>query len=100
MRRQKEVREQVLGRAGTYKEVIGERLHAKDPAPLKVKEAWEGERRYVVFLNEEQRRKDVFDRKAIVDHLREQLKRGEKSLVGQQGLPQISRTLGQGTLRA
>jgi transposase len=85
MRRQKEVREQVLGRAGAYKEVMPERVHAKDPAPLKVKEVWQDERRYVVCLNEEQRRKDAFDRKAIVGHLREQLKRGEKSLVGNKG---------------
>jgi len=85
MRRQKEVRDQVLGRAGTYKEVMPERINAKDPAPLKVKEVWEGDRRYVVCLNEEQRRKDAFDRQAIVEHLREQLKRGEKSLVGNKG---------------
>jgi len=85
MRRQKEVRDQVLGRAGAYKEVMPERINAKDPAPLKVKEVWEEDRRYVVCLNEEQRRKDAFDRKAIVEHLREQLKRGEKSLVGNKG---------------
>jgi len=85
MRRQKEVRDQVLGRSGAYKEVVPERINAKDPAPLKVKEVWEGDRRYVVCLNEEQRRKDAFDRKAIVEHLREQLKRGEKSLVGNKG---------------
>jgi len=85
MRRQNEVRKQVLGRAGAYKEVVSERINAKDPAPLKVKEVWEDDRRYVVCLNEEQRRKDAFDRKAIVEHLREQLKRGEKSLVGNKG---------------
>jgi transposase len=85
MRRQKEVRDQVLGRAGAYKEVMPERINAKDTAPLKVKEVWEEDRRYVVCLNEEQRRKDAFDRKAIVEHLREQLKRGEKSLVGNKG---------------
>ncbi len=85
MRRQNEVRDQVLGRAGAYKEVMPERVNAKDPAPLKVKEVWEEDRRYVVCLNEEQRRKDAFDREAIVEHLREQLKRGEKSLVGNKG---------------
>ncbi len=85
MRRQNEVRQQVLGRAGAYKEVAPERVNAKDPSPLKVKEAWEGDRRYVVCLNEEQPRKDAFDRQAIVDHLRKQLKRGEKSLVGNKG---------------
>ena len=36
-------------------------------------------------LNEEQRRKDAFDRQATVEHLREQLKRGEKSLIGNKG---------------
>ena len=75
----------MLGRAGAYREVVPERINAKDPAPLKVKEVWEGDRRYVVCLNEEQRRKDAFDRQAIVEHLREQLKRGEKSLVGNKG---------------
>jgi transposase len=42
-------------------------------------------RRYVVCLNEEQRRKDAADRKAIVAHLREQLKRGDKDLIGNKG---------------
>jgi len=85
MRRHTEVRDRVLSRAGTYREILPERTNAKDPAPLKVKEVWEGNRRYVVCLNEEQRRKDAFDRQAIVEHLREQLKRGAKSLVGNKG---------------
>lgn len=85
MRRQGEVRDEILGRAGAYKEVLPERVNTKDPSPLKVKEVWEDDRRYVVCINEEQRRKDAFDRKAIIDHLREQLKRGEKSLVGNKG---------------
>ena len=42
-------------------------------------------RRYVVCLNEEQRRKDAADRQAIVEHLREQLKRGDKDLIGNKG---------------
>ena len=95
MRRQKEVRDEVLGRAGAYKEVVPERSHAKDPAPLKVKEVWQDGRRYIVCLNEEQRRKDAFDRKAIVDHLREQLKRGEKSLVGNKGYRKFLATSGE-----
>ena len=85
MRRQKEVRDQVLSRAGAYREIVPERMNSKDPAPLKVKEVWQDDRRYVVCLNEEQRRKDVFDRQAIVEHLRAQLKRGEKSLIGNKG---------------
>ena len=94
MRRQKEVRDQVLGRAGAYQEVTPERVASKDPAPLKVKEVWTGERRYVVCLNEEQRRKDAFDRQAIVEHLREQLKRGEKSLIGNKGYRKYVATVG------
>ena len=42
-------------------------------APLKVKEVWVEDRRYVVCLNEEERRKDAHDREAIVAHLKEQL---------------------------
>jgi hypothetical protein len=40
---------------------------------LKVKAVVIGERRYIVCLNEEQRRKDAADRKAIVEHLRAQV---------------------------
>lgn len=85
MRAQKEIREEVLSRAGAYREVVPERLASKDPSPLKVKEVWQEDRRYVICVNEEQRRKDAVDRQAIVEHLREQLKRGEKSLVGNKG---------------
>lgn len=95
MRRQKEVRDQVLGRAGAYREVMPERLHSKDPAPLKVKEVWREDRRYVVCLNEEQRRKDALDRQAIVAHLREQLKRGDKSLIGNKGYRKYVTTEGE-----
>lgn len=85
MRSVKEVRERVLSDRGDYLEVTPERKRAKDPSPLKVKEVNVGPRRYVVCLNEEQRRKDVADRQAIVEHLREQLKRGDKSLIGNKG---------------
>jgi len=85
MRGQKEIREEALSRAGVYREVVPERLASKDPSPLKVKEVWEEDRRYIICVNEEQRRKDAVDRQAIVEHLREQLKRGEKSLVGNKG---------------
>jgi hypothetical protein len=85
MRSTNEVREQVLAARGRYREVQPERQTSKDPSPLKVKEVLVGDRRYVVCLNEEQRRKDAADRKAIVAHLREQLRRGDKELVGNKG---------------
>ena len=42
-------------------------------------------RRYVVCLNEDEARKDAADREAIVAALREKLRTGEKSLVGNKG---------------
>ncbi len=52
---------------------------------MKVKEIHVADRRYVVCLNEEQAKKDRVDREAIVEALREQLKHGDKSLVGNKG---------------
>ena len=85
MRSVKEVSERVLADRGRYQEITPERKTAKDPSPLKVKEVLIEDRRYVVCLNEEQRRKDAADRQAIVEHLREQLKRGDKELIGNKG---------------
>jgi hypothetical protein len=85
MRSVKEVSDRVLADRGRYQEITPERETAKDPSPLKVKEVLVEDRRYVVCLNEEQRRKDATDRKAIVEHLREQLKQGDKELVGNKG---------------
>lgn len=94
MRSVKEVREQVLADRGRYEEVTPERQTSKDPSPLKVKEVGIDERRYIVCLNEEQRRKDAADRQAIVAHLREQLKRGDKDLIGNQGYRKYLRATG------
>lgn len=85
MRSVKEVSERVLADRGRYQEITPERQASKDPSPLKVKEVVIEGRRYIVCLNEEQRRKDAADRQAIVEHLREQLKRGDKDLVGNKG---------------
>jgi len=85
MRSVKEISQRVLADRGRYREVTPQRKTSKDPSPLKVKEVVRGERRYIVCLNEEQRRKDAADRKAIVEHLREQLKRGDKDLIGNKG---------------
>lgn len=84
MRRQKEVSEKVLSRAGRYHEV---RPAGKkgDPAPLQVKEVYVEQRRYIVCRNEAQARKDRADREAILEGLREKLKQGDKALVGNRG---------------
>jgi hypothetical protein len=85
LRNVKEIYRDVLSRGGRYREVRGPREKSTDPSPLKVKEVRVGDRRYVVCLNEEQAKKDRADRAAIVECLREQLKHGDKSLVGNKG---------------
>jgi transposase len=85
MRRSKEVKEEVLSRAGRYREVHPEGVSTKDPSPLKVKEVIVDENRYIVCLNEKQARKDAADRQAIIDSLQEKLKSNPKSLVGNKG---------------
>jgi len=76
MRKQKEIGEEVLARAGRFQEV-GENL--------KVKEVVVGDRRYIVCLNDEEGRKDEAARAAILDHLREKLSGGAKSLISNKG---------------
>jgi IS4 transposase len=85
MRRVKEVRNEVLSCPGRYRVVRGSRERLKDAAPLKVKEVRVGDRRYIVCYNEEQAEKDRKDREAILVALTEQLRQGDKSLVGNKG---------------
>jgi len=96
MRRQKEVSLSVLGSRRAWFESVPARSKAKDPAPLKIKEVWVEDRRYLVCLNEEERCKDVHDRQAIVAHLREQLRCGDKSLVGNKGYRRYLKVEGSG----
>lgn len=85
MRSSKEAKA-VVGRAGRYREVHPSSEDPADPSPLKVKQVWlEGERRYVVCVNEDQVTKDRYDREAVVAALREALRQGDKSLVGNRG---------------
>jgi Transposase len=77
MRKQKEVKEEVLSRGGRYTEVVEN---------LKVKEVWANDRRYIVCLNEEEAAKDAAAREAILERLGTVLKnKGSKSLVGNKG---------------
>ena len=85
MRKVKEVNEEVLSRAGRYQVVVAEGSSSKDPSPLKVKEVMVEDRRYIVCFNPKQAQKDAADRQAIIESLREQIKRGAKSLVGNKG---------------
>jgi transposase len=85
MRKAKEVKEEVLSRAGRYREVHPEGSCTKDPSPLKVKEVMVDDRRYIVCLNEKQARKDAADRQAIIDDLEEKLHTNPKAMIGNKG---------------
>jgi len=85
MRRVREINEDVLSRAGRYREVYPEGGSPKEPSPLKVKEVMIEQRRYIVCLNERQARKDAADRQAILEALQEKIRSNPKSLVGNKG---------------
>lgn len=78
----KEVREQVLTDEGDYQEI---KPMTPRHCPLKVKEVVYNKRRYVICLNEAQARKDAYDREAIINSLKDKLKQGDKSLIGNKG---------------
>jgi hypothetical protein len=96
MRRQTEVREEVLAAAGRFRGVHGPRQQAGDPAPLKVKDVRVAGRRYVVCVNAEEVEADRARRAAIVAGLREQLTKGDKALVGNKGYRRYLKIEGEG----
>lgn len=96
MRSRREVRQQVLADQGRFEVVVPKRRAAKDPSPLKVKQVWVGDRRYIVCVNEEQARKDAADRQAILASLEGHLQKGAKSLVGNRGFRRYLRLDGKG----
>ena len=85
MRKVKEIRNEVLSHPGRYKEVRPESGDGKDPEPLKVKQVEHNDHRYIVCYNPRQARKEARDRDVILTALKEQIKKGAKSLVGNKG---------------
>ena len=86
MRRQKEVRDDVLGRDGdAVQQVFFNRKASEKPLVLEVREVQIEDRRYILCFNPEQARKDAADRQAIVESLRDKLTQGDKALVGNKG---------------
>jgi transposase len=85
MRLVKEIRGEVLSRAGRYREVHPEGTHSKAPSPLAVKEVMVEGRRYVVCRNSRQARKDAAARQTIIEALEERIKSNPKGLVGNRG---------------
>jgi transposase len=96
MRKQKEVRDEVLTDRRRFHVVHEARQKSTDPAPLKVKEVLIDQRRYVVCINEEEVEHDRAQREAIVAGLREQLREGDKSLVGNKGYRRFLKVEGEG----
>jgi hypothetical protein len=94
MRKDKAVREKVLPSPAEFQVVNGPKKKASDPSPLSVREQLVGDRRYIVCYNEDQARKDAADRKAIVESLKEKLKNGDKSLVGNKGYRRYLKSAG------
>jgi len=84
MRRNGTVRDDVLSRAGRFKEVF-DADDEEGRSPLKVKEVLAQGRRYIVCANEEQAEKDRRDRALILESLEKALKRGDKALIGNRG---------------
>ncbi len=82
MRRQKEVSQEVLARAGRYHKVAGN---------LEVKEVRVEDRRYIVCRNAEEARRDAAARQALVEKLEETLARGPKAILGNRGFARFLR---------
>lgn len=85
MRRVNHVKREVLSRAGRYQEVVPEIKLSKAPAPLRVKEVMHNDTRYIICLNPRQARKDKADRDTIVESLRDRIKSGAKTMIGNKG---------------
>ena len=87
MRRVKEVRAEVLARAGRYRDVRPN---------LQVKEARVDGRRYVICRNPEEAERDATVRQTILESLEAKLRQGASSLVGNRGYRRFLKARGQG----
>jgi len=85
MRKVNEIKQDVLFRPGRYREVREEKKFSKEPEPLRVKEVFLEGKRYVVCLNPRQARKDAQDRETIIASVKDRIKAGPKSLIGNRG---------------
>ena len=94
MRRVKEVSDEVLTKGGRYKQVNPPRKVSTDPAPLKVKQVIINDKRYIICHNEDEARKDRNTRETITSSLQRQLKKGDKSLVGNKGFRRYLKSKG------
>jgi hypothetical protein len=90
--------DEVLARGGRFQVVTPVRTTAKDASPLEVKEVLLDDLpgvRHVVCRNQEQANKDRHDREAIIAALEAALKKGDKSLIGNNGFRRFVTTAGE-----
>ena len=85
MRKQKEVKEEIVKGRGGYERVEIGGSNKKGSSVLEVKEEVIEGRCYIIIHNPEQAKKDASNREAIVESLREKMKQGEKTLIGNKG---------------
>ncbi len=95
MHTDKTVSDEVLPSTAEFQVVTGAKKKVGDPSPLSVREQWVNGKGYIVCYNEDQARKDAADRAAIVESLKEKLKNGDKSLVGNKGYRRYLKSAGQ-----
>ena len=94
MRSSKEARAIAATDEGHYHMVFPRRRTSHDPAPLRVKQVWRDDRRYIVCVNPDEAAKDRHDRAAIVAALEKALTQGDKSLIGNTGFRRFLKTTG------
>lgn len=94
MRSSKEAQAIAATDEGHYRTVFPRRTTSKDPAPLRVKQVWRDDRRYIICFNADEATKDQHDREAIVAALEKALAQGDKSLVGNKGFRRFLKTHG------
>jgi len=94
MRSSKEARAIAATDEGHYHTVFPRRRTSHDPAPLRVKQVWRDDRRYIVCVNPDEAAKDRHDRAAIVAALEKALTQGDKSLIGNTGFRRFLKTTG------
>lgn len=84
MRRNIALAPELLNDAG-YEEIHPPRKNRKDPSPLKVKEVIVKGTRYVLCVNPEEVAADARVREDVIASLKERIKNGDTSLVGNKG---------------
>lgn len=94
MRSSKEAQAIAATEEGHYHTVFPRRRTSHDPAPLRVKQVWRADRRYIVCCNPDEAETDRQDRAAIVAALEKALAQGDKSLIGNKGFRRFLKTQG------